>query len=194
MNGAAGLPDEAAVPPRPLGGAPALPYRAPAGAGLGPARRLAAAPWRWAKRRTLRGRLIAGLLILLALACAVVGGATYFAVNRFLLIQLDDQLQASARIYAAACQHHDDGGLPGVIPGGGDPDGGALGSPGCGTFPGQAVNTLDVSVQNGVLTSHYLVNGECRSHRGGTGRAGWPARPTGSPTPWTCPRWAVTTG
>jgi two-component system OmpR family sensor kinase len=161
MNGAAGLPDQAAVPPRPLGGAPALSYRAPAGAGLGPARRLAAAPWRWAKRRTLRGRLIAGLLILLALACAVVGGATYFAVNRFLLIQLDDQLQASARTYAAACQHHDDGGLPGAIPGGGDPDGGALGSPGCGTFPGQAVNTLDVSVQNGVLTSHYLVNGEC---------------------------------
>src|SRR5207248_1998111 len=69
--------------------------------------RLAAGPCRWLARRTLRGRLIAGLLALLALACAVVGGATYLAVNRFLLIQLDDQLQASARLYAAACQHHD---------------------------------------------------------------------------------------
>ena len=95
------------------------------------------------------------------MACAVVGGATYFAVNRFLLIQLDDQLQASARIYAAACQHHDDGDAPGGIPGGGGPGGGGPGSPGCGTFPGQAENTLDVSVQNGILTSHYLVNGEC---------------------------------
>jgi two-component system, OmpR family, sensor kinase len=156
MNGAAGLPDGAAVPPRPLGGPAAFPARAPAGAGLGSARRLAAAPWRWAARRTLRGRLIAGLLILLALACAVVGGATYFAVNRFLLIQLDDQLQSAARIYAAACQHHDDGALPDGVPGGGGPD-----HPGCGTFPGQAENTLDVSVQNGVLTSHYLVNGNC---------------------------------
>ena len=161
MSSAAGLPDGAAMPPRPLGGPPALPARAPGRAGLGSARRLAAAPWRWAARRTLRGRLIAGLLILLAVACAVVGGATYFAVNRFLLIQLDDQLQASARIYAAACQHHDDGDAPGGIPGGGGPGGGGPGSPGCGTFPGQAENTLDVSVQNGMLTSHYLVNGEC---------------------------------
>lgn len=156
MSGAAGLPAGAAVPPRPLGGRAAPSAQAPAGAGVGPARRRAAAPWRWAARRTLRGRLIAGLLILLALACAVVGGATYFAVNRFLLIQLDDQLQSSARVYAAACQHHDDGDLPGGVPGGGGPD-----HPGCGTFPGQAENTLDVSVQNGVLTSHYLVNGDC---------------------------------
>jgi len=136
MSGAAGFPDGAAVPLRPL----ACP----------------AAPWRWLARRTLRGRLVAGLLILLALACAVVGGATYFAVNRFLLIQLDDQLQASARLYAAACQHHDGG------PTGGIPDeGGGPGRPGCGIFPGQAQNTLDASVRNGVLTSHYLVNGEC---------------------------------
>jgi two-component system, OmpR family, sensor kinase len=155
MPGAASLPDGAATASRPLGGPAALPARTPAGAGLGSAGRLAGAPWRWLARRTLRGRLIAGLLILLALACAVVGGATYFAVNRFLLIQLDDQLQASARIYAAACQHHDDG------PRGSTPDDHGPGSPGCGTFPGQAANTLDVSVRNGVLTSHYLVNGEC---------------------------------
>jgi two-component system, OmpR family, sensor kinase len=161
MSSAAGLPDGAAMPPRPLGGPPVLPARAPATAGPGAARRLAAAPWRWVAQRTLRGRLIAGLLILLALACAVVGGATYFAVNRFLLIQLDDQLQSSARVYAAACQHHDGDDGPGGLFGGGGPGGGGPDSPGCGTFPGQAENTLDVSVQNGVLTSHYLVNGEC---------------------------------
>jgi len=155
MHGAASLPDRAATAPRPPGGPAAFPARAPAGAGLGPARRLAAAPWRWLARRTLRGRLVAGLLILLALACAVVGGATYVAVNRFLLIQLDNQLQSSARIYAAACQHHDDG------PPGGPPDDGGPGGPGCGTFPGQAANTLDVSVRNGVLASQNLVSGEC---------------------------------
>jgi len=155
MNGAAGLPDGAALPPRPLGNPAALPARAPTGAGRGSARRLAAAPGRWLARRTLRGRLIAGLLILLALACALVGGATYFAVNRFLLIQLDGQLQTSARLYAAACQHHDDG-PPDGFPGGDGPA-----SPGCGTFPGQAEKTLDVSLSNGMLTSQNLVHGEC---------------------------------
>lgn len=162
MSGVAGLPDGAAVPPRSLGGpAPLTAGSATPSAGSGAGRALpvgglAAAPWRWLARRTLGGRLIAGLLILLALACAVVGGATYFAVNRFLLIQLDNQLQASARIYAAACQHHDDGDLRDGVPGG---DG--LGRPGCGTFPGQAVNTLDVSIRDGLLTSQNLVNGEC---------------------------------
>ena len=154
MSGAAGLRDGAAVPPRPLSGQAAFPARARPGAGRGLALRLPA-PWRWLARRTLRGRLIAGLLVLLALACAVVGGVTYFAVNRFLIIQLDDQLQSSARLYAAACQHHDDGHPGGIAEHGGP------GRPGCGIFPGQAEKTLDVSVRNGVLTSHYLVNGEC---------------------------------
>ncbi len=168
MNRAAGTPGDAVMPSRPLAGpasGPAAPAgrragsaRHPAGAALplsGPALRLAAAPWRWLAGRTLRGRLIAGLLMLLALACAVAGGATYLAANRFLLIQLDDQLQASARLYAAACEHHG-GFAPGGVPGGNGP-----GSPGCGNFTGQAENTLDVSLSNGLITSQNLVNGQC---------------------------------
>ena len=138
MNGAAGTPDDAVMPSRPLAGPAGRPAaaagrragsaRQPGGAArplTGPVLRRAAAPWRWLAGRTLRGRLIAGLLMLLALACAVAGGATYLAANRFLLIQLDDQLQASARLYAAACEHHG-GFAPDGVPGGtgpGSPDG-----------------------------------------------------------------------
>jgi two-component system OmpR family sensor kinase len=116
--------------------------------------RLAAAPWRWVRGLTLRARLIAGLLTLLAVCCAVVGGATYFAANRFLLIQLDDQLQASATLYAQACQKS---GGPQPPP----PPGGLSGHPPCGTFPGQAQNTLDASVRHGAMNSNLVTDGRC---------------------------------
>src|SRR5215475_6557734 len=58
-------------------------------------------PARWLARRTLRGRLIAGLLALLAVACAAVGAVTYFSLHNYLLGQLDQQLvQASGRYQA----------------------------------------------------------------------------------------------
>ena len=114
------------------------------------------APRRWLARFTLRTRLIAGLLTLLALACAVVGGATYLAASRFLLIQLDSQLQASAQLYAAACQKH--GGPPPAM---GNPPQGGPNAPGCGSFPGQAQNTLDASLHGGRFTSHNVVSGQC---------------------------------
>jgi len=53
---------------------------------------------RWLRRRTLRGRLIAGLLALLALACAAVGLVTYVGLRHGLMSQVDEQLgEASAR-------------------------------------------------------------------------------------------------
>jgi two-component system OmpR family sensor kinase len=45
--------------------------------------------------RTLRSRLIAGLVTLLAIACAAVGVVTYFAVQRSLADDLRNQLQAA---------------------------------------------------------------------------------------------------
>jgi two-component system OmpR family sensor kinase len=45
--------------------------------------------------RTLRGKLIAGLVTLLAIACATVGVVTYFAVQRSLAGDLHNQLQAA---------------------------------------------------------------------------------------------------
>ena len=72
--------------------------------------------------RTLRGRLIAGLVALLALACASVGLVTYFAVRGALTRELDTQLQTATTL-ARNCWE-------GQFPhkGGGDtePDGGAV--------------------------------------------------------------------
>jgi two-component system OmpR family sensor kinase len=161
MSGAAGTPDETAKPSRPRAArpprqaGPAADTSGAAAGASGTARRVVAAPWRWLAGRTLRGRLIAGLLALLALGCAVVGGATYFAANHFLLVQLDGQLQASAGLYANACKNH--GGPPPP----GAPEGAPPDKPGCGIFPGQAANTLDVSLSHGVLTSRNVVSGPC---------------------------------
>ncbi|HEX4063845.1 MAG TPA: HAMP domain-containing sensor histidine kinase [Streptosporangiaceae bacterium] len=113
-------------------------------------------PGRWLTGLTLRARLIAGLLTLLALCCAIVGGATYFAANRFLLIQLDSQLQTSAAIYAQACQKH--GGPPAAPPPGSQVSGG---SPPCGSFPGQPPYTLDASVRNGAMNGNLSWGADC---------------------------------
>jgi two-component system OmpR family sensor kinase len=148
MSGAAGTPDETAAPSRPL----AAPRPGFVRRLRGRALPLAGAPWRWLGRRTLRGRLIAGLLLLLALGCAVVGGATYFATKHFMLVQLDNQLRSSAKAYADACMKH--GGPP--APGSAD-DTHKPSPPGCGLFWGQPSYTLDASLRDGVFTSKNLV-------------------------------------
>ncbi|MGW6740746.1 sensor histidine kinase [Streptomyces sp. NPDC055025] len=51
--------------------------------------------------RTLRGRLTAGLLVLVALACLAVGLTTAFALDGFLTDRLDQQLSASDGRFAA---------------------------------------------------------------------------------------------
>jgi hypothetical protein len=45
--------------------------------------------------RTLRGRLIAGLLVLLTVACATVGLVTYLAVQNSLARELNNNLQTA---------------------------------------------------------------------------------------------------
>ncbi len=55
--------------------------------------------------RTLRGKLIAGLVALLAVGCATVGVVTYFAVQHSLSDELDNQLQ-TATILAYNCWEH----------------------------------------------------------------------------------------
>jgi two-component system, OmpR family, sensor kinase len=54
---------------------------------------------------SLRGRLTAGLLVLLACACAAVGVASVLALDRFVLEGLDHQLYASGGRYAASLEH-----------------------------------------------------------------------------------------
>ncbi len=74
--------------------------------------------------RTLRGRLIAGVLVLLALACAAVGAVTYAHLRSVLTGQLNTQLVQAGQQYSM-CLHpqaHEQGsgGLFGA-PGGGSP-------------------------------------------------------------------------
>ena len=53
---------------------------------------------------TLRGRLTGGLVVLLALACAVVGVSTVLALRGFLLQRLDEQLTASDGRFASSLE------------------------------------------------------------------------------------------
>ena len=66
-----------------------------AAAASGKASTGAGRPARWLARRTLRGRLIAGLLALLAMACAAVGLVTYVALHDSLINQLDALARAA---------------------------------------------------------------------------------------------------
>jgi len=52
-------------------------------------------PWRLPVPRTLRGRLIAGLVALLAIGCASVGLVTYFAVQSTLSDEVNSELQTA---------------------------------------------------------------------------------------------------
>lgn len=54
----------------------------------------------WLAARTLRWRLIAGLLTLLALACATVGTVTYTHLHSVLISQLDAELGTASSRYA----------------------------------------------------------------------------------------------
>jgi two-component system, OmpR family, sensor kinase len=59
----------------------------------------------WRPARSLSGRLIAGLVALLALGCATVGLVTYFAIQRALTNELDNQLEAATSV-ANNCLDH----------------------------------------------------------------------------------------
>jgi two-component system, OmpR family, sensor kinase len=120
-------------------------------AGTGPGR-----PARWLARRTLRGRLIAGLLALLAVACAAVGAVTYFSLHSYLLNQLDQQLvQASGRYQAC---------LGNPPPGDQDRENhpGPPHSSPYACAQQQEQQTFSAQVSNGVLTDNYVSYGTCR--------------------------------
>ncbi|HTT51757.1 MAG TPA: HAMP domain-containing protein, partial [Streptosporangiaceae bacterium] len=66
-------------------------------------RRAAARPGQFGPR-TLRGRLIAGLLALLAVACAAIGLTTYVALQKALMSQLNQQLSAVSVRYGSCLE------------------------------------------------------------------------------------------
>lgn len=67
----------------------------------------------WWPSRTLRWRLIAGLLVLLVATCAAIGVATALALRSFLVHQLDQQLADAGPRLAFSLEHPDDGGHAG---------------------------------------------------------------------------------
>src|SRR5215831_696770 len=79
----------------------------------------------WLVGRTLRARLIGGLLALLALSCATVGAVTYTHLRSVLISQLDTQLTSAnmryAGCYSPAPDHDHQAGLD-VPPPGSPPD------------------------------------------------------------------------
>jgi two-component system, OmpR family, sensor kinase len=123
----------------------------------------------WLAGRTLRGRLIAGLVALLALSCALVGATVYLALRSFLFGQLTDQLQQANTRYVNCVG--DRGGPTGPFgwphgpPGfGGSPlsGGSAPPLPYCGNrIPGQAAGTFTARLVAFRVTNASVVPGVC---------------------------------
>jgi two-component system, OmpR family, sensor kinase len=141
---------------------------------------------RWLGTRTLRGRLIAGLLALLFLACATVGAVTYAHLRGVLVTQLDDQLRTAGQRYAG-CLHPGNGSAPGS---GGTPaasgTAGSTGAPGssdpadsqtsAGADPAdcaqrQAPATLSAMITGGAVTNQHLAAGDGMCNLTGADRA-----------------------
>jgi two-component system OmpR family sensor kinase len=111
---------------------------------------------RWLAGRTLRGRLIAGLVALLFVACAAVGVVTYVALHGFLIGQLDDQLKAASDRYVGCVK-----GPPGGRPPGGPNDQLENDPARCANTPGQAQSTFSASISSGVVTAARITHGAC---------------------------------
>jgi two-component system, OmpR family, sensor kinase len=115
-------------------------------------------PWRWLAGRSLRSRLIAGLLALLAVACAAVGLVTYFAVHGALIRQVDAQLTSASQRYAN-CEtggpHGDHDGDDGPPPGGAPPP--------CdpGDIAGMMQGTFTAVVTDGAVSNQAVTAGQC---------------------------------
>ncbi|HEY5987339.1 MAG TPA: HAMP domain-containing sensor histidine kinase, partial [Streptosporangiaceae bacterium] len=115
---------------------------------------------RWLAARTLRGRLVAGVVALLAVACAAVGVTTYAGLQRFLLGQLDRQLVAASQRYTACLGRHppeDETGDSGAAAHSRPPPN----SPQT-CAEQQAQRTFVAEASGGRLGYHYLADGDCR--------------------------------
>ncbi|WP_329561351.1 sensor histidine kinase [Kitasatospora sp. NBC_01266] len=103
--------------------------------------------------RTLRSRLIAGLLTLLVLTCAGVGLTTTGMLRHFLTVQLDQQLADTSDRYAASLEPR-----AAVGPAGTDGQSGAAEDDG--DTRAQAPGTFGARLENGVVTNAGVVDGD----------------------------------
>ena len=167
-------------------------------------------PWTSLIRGSLTVRLVAGLVLLVIMTCAVLGIATYTVLSRQLTANFGQQLQAATQRAFAACIGNGpapDGGTPRPTP---DHDGG---SPGCDhIILGQSAGTFDAWLTAGgsrVQRDHHRRQRPALDpgrQGGAVGPAGAPGAVAGQqrgdpalrcrpcrPTPAACPRWAATT-
>jgi two-component system, OmpR family, sensor kinase len=114
----------------------------------------------WLAGRTLRGRLIAGLVVLLAVACAAVGIVTYLSLRGFLLGQLDQNLQAASTRFEMCVNPP-----PGYQPPGATNDHDSDNQPHdpatCAYTPGQAAGTFSAALSSGAVTTAQITYGDC---------------------------------
>ena len=102
----------------------------------------------WLAGRTLRTRLIAGVLVLLAGACLAIAIATNITLSGFLVDRLDQNLVSAGSRLDVSLEH----------PGGQDITGGSSLPPGDPGFEGQVVGTLAVRIANGSIAQAVVVN------------------------------------
>ncbi|MBO0808244.1 MAG: HAMP domain-containing histidine kinase, partial [Actinobacteria bacterium] len=121
---------------------------------------------RWLSGRTLRARLIAGLLTLLAVACAAIGIVTYTVLSTTLVSQTDAQLAAAGGRYASCIESNDkvERELSGRGDGGDGGNGGSTSEPGpqlqnCNQIPGLGTGTFGARIKHGVVTGQGVVDG-----------------------------------
>ncbi len=158
MDPGAGTGAAAPVPPRPgtATGGPADP-RGRAGRLTG----WAARPWRSLIRGSLTARLIASLVALVIVTCAVVGAATYTVLRNSLMTSFSQSLQAATQRQYEACLDNNGSEQPGqnhtsaYID---DSPGSCLGFDG---IQGQAAGTFGAWNQNGTITEATIVSGHC---------------------------------
>ena len=95
----------------------------------------------WLAGRTLRTRLIAGVLVLLAVSCVGIGITTSITLRGFLLDRLDQNLASAGSRLDVSLEHPDGQGGPGGDPG----------------VEGQEVGTLAARITNGSIAQAVVV-------------------------------------
>jgi two-component system OmpR family sensor kinase len=104
----------------------------------------------WLAGRTLRTRLIAGVLVLLAVSCLGIGITTSITLHGFLLDRLDQNLASAGSRLDVSLEHPGPGG-----PGGPEGQPASAGDPG---VEGQEVGTLAARITNGSVAQTVVVH------------------------------------
>ena len=158
MDGGAGTGAAAPVPQRPgtATGGPTGP-RGRAGQLTG----WAARPWRSLIRGSLTARLIASLVALVIVTCAVVGAATYTVLRNSLMTSFSQSLQAATQRQYDACMENNGSEPPGQNHTSAYIDDSPGSCLGFGGIQGQAAGTFGAWNQNGTITEATIVSGHC---------------------------------